>query len=471
VPDRKHFLILRQAPRAGLLVVALLIAAVVAIRLEVWIAAYSPLSVLKLAALPSTLALLFTYVAAFREAAIAKRVLSEAAMLAAAVLAAEALLLYGATDPADRPAVRAQAASKLGVAFDTRQVSRFIDDLQQTGPPVYPAITRTWPRFREVRRVLPQGFYPLSHVSNSRVVKCNENGQYLLYRTDEYGFDNPPGLLQQGSADVAVVGESFALGHCMPEQDNLVGMIRAHYPRTVNLSMASSQPLTTLASFREYVEPLRPRVVLWTVNIAFVDGRAELRDPVLVRYLDPAFNQGLIRRQAEVDRLVSSFALPLQRRFDERERLHRAGRWKHVWELRAIRSRLPQLLNLESAVRKRADASVLLRSLDLAGRTTQTWGGVLIVVIVPAYYDVFARGSERSEVREELKRSIAALGIRVVDTVELFRHQRDPTSLYMLRINNHPNQRGYTLFADQVLAAMPEHLPQQVATASSGSAP
>jgi hypothetical protein len=381
------------------------------------------------------------------------------------------LLLFVATDPTDRPAVRAQAAGKLGIPFDTRQVSRFIDDLQQTGPPVYPAITRSWPRLPEVRLGLPQGFYPLSHVSNARIVKCNENGQYLLYCTDEYGFDNPPGLLRQGTADVAVVGESFALGHCLPEKDNLVGMIRAHYPRTVNLSMASSQPLTTLASFREYVEPLRPRVVLWTVNIAFVDGRSELRDPVLGRYLDPTFSQGLMRRQAEVDRLVGSFALPLQRRFDERERLHRAERWKHVWELRAIRSRLPQLLQLERAVQKSADLAVLLRSLELADRTTQAWGGVLMVVIVPAFHDVFARGAERSEVREELKRSVAALGIRVIDTVELFRHQRDPTSLYMLGINNHPNRHGYTLFADQVLAAMPEHLSQQVATASSRSAP
>jgi hypothetical protein len=114
---------------------------------------------------------------------------------------------------------------------------------------------------------------------------------------------------------------------------------------------------------------------------------------------------------------------------------------------------------------------VLLRSLELADRTTQAWGGVLMVVIVPAFHDVFARGAERSEVREELKRSVAALGIRVIDTVELFRHQRDPTSLYMLGINNHPNRHGYTLFADQVLAAMPEHLSQQVATASSRSAP
>jgi hypothetical protein len=63
------------------------------------------------------------------------------------------------------------------------------------------------------------------------------------------------------------------------------------------------------------------------------------------------------------------------------------------------------------------------------------------------------------------------LDIRVIDAVELFRHQRDPTSLYMLSINNHPNRRGYTLFADQVLAAMPETLSQHVATASSRSAP
>jgi hypothetical protein len=464
VPDRNHLHVIRQAPRAGLLLAALLIAAAVAMRFEAWLEAYSLLSVLKLAALPSILALLFVYAAIFREPGIAERILSEVAMLGVAVLLVEVLLLYAAPDPADRPASRAHAASKLGVPFDTRQVSRFIDDLQQTGPAIFPAITRNWPQFAQVRRFLPQGFYPLSHVSNARVVKCNENGQYLLYRTDEFGFDNPPGLVREGKVDIAVVGESFALGHCVPDNENLVGIIRSQYPRTANFGMASSRPLTTLGSFREYVEPLRPRLVLWTVNIAYVDGRNELRHPVLARYLDPDFSQHLMQRQTEVDRLVGSLALPVQRELDKHERLRRADRWKHVWELRAIRGRLSDLLRLERARLEKPDPSVLLRSLEVAHRATQAWGGVLVVVIAPAYYDVFPGRPERFGLRDELKHAVSDLGIEVIDAVELFQGQPDPASLYMLRTNNHPNRRGYALFAEQVLSVSRPHLSQQMAT-------
>ena len=33
--------------------------------------------------------------------------------------------------------------------------------------------------------------FPLSGISNSETIHCNENGYYSIYQSDRYGFNNP----------------------------------------------------------------------------------------------------------------------------------------------------------------------------------------------------------------------------------------------------------------------------------------
>ena len=151
----------------------------------------------------------------------------------------------------------------------------------------------SWPLFPELRRLLPAGLYPLSHASNALVVQCNESGRYYFYRSDEWGFNNPRGVLAAGDIDVALVGESYFQGFCLPEPQSLAGSIRKKYPRTANFALAGNRLLGQLGSFREYVEPTRPRVVLWAVNPNFAVMDENTRDPILARYLDPTYSQHL----------------------------------------------------------------------------------------------------------------------------------------------------------------------------------
>ena len=65
-----------------------------------------------------------------------------------------------------------------------------------------------------------RGVLPLTNPSNAHVVECNEGPGYLEFRSDEHGFNNPPGLI--GPVDIAVIGESFALGHCVAPSSSAV---------------------------------------------------------------------------------------------------------------------------------------------------------------------------------------------------------------------------------------------------------
>ena len=85
------------------------------------------------------------------------------------------------------------------------------------------------------------------------VVVCNEGGQYLTYNTDEHGFPNPKGLWQHGSLDVAMVGDSNAVGECVPQADSIAGQLRTKFPSTITLGAGGHGPMFSLASIREYL--------------------------------------------------------------------------------------------------------------------------------------------------------------------------------------------------------------------------
>jgi hypothetical protein len=80
---------------------------------------------------------------------------------------------------------------------------------------------------------------PLSNAANAVVVECNEGTGYLQFRSDQFGFHNPPGLAA-GPVDVAVIGESLALGYCVAPSTSAVDRVRARFPRTANFGVAAS---------------------------------------------------------------------------------------------------------------------------------------------------------------------------------------------------------------------------------------
>ena len=49
-------------------------------------------------------------------------------------------------------------------------------------------------------------------VSDAVSVLCNESGEWLMYETDERGFNNPKGAWSRMGIDVAAVGDSFTRG-------------------------------------------------------------------------------------------------------------------------------------------------------------------------------------------------------------------------------------------------------------------
>jgi hypothetical protein len=410
-------------------------------------------------AIPFMGAIILGYIALRQSDSTVVRVARELAMLVVSLWIVEAAIAIWAPESPRVQVTRIRTAAKLGIPFDPRTKSQVTEQLRTQGVDAYPGISREWPQQASVKQQLPENLFPLSDSSNAWIVECNETGRYLVFKTDEFGFNNPAGLLSSGRVSVAAVGASFTLGHCLPAKDTLIGRLRERYPGIANFGIAGGGALSMLASFREYVEPLRPRLVLWIMHPRTADASDEARDLTLARYLDPSFTQRLFTRREEIDQAWRQLAIPVQYEFDNRskavinEALDR--RFTRLFLLPQLRSRL-QLDEPLRAASAGPSTEAFIHAVQLANATTRGWGGRLVVVIMPLYEEVVARQLPPTLQHQHLARIVSDLGIPVIDTAAVFSKQRDPAHLYTMRINNHPNSEGYRLLADIVIGQLIE---------------
>jgi hypothetical protein len=392
-----------------------------------------------------------------------KRVAMEASLFACALIVAEVILLGLAPEKwSDSSLVqqfvsRERAALEQGIAYDERVRAEVVRDLRSRGVDAVPGFPQGigW-NPAVTGAIRERGLLPLSNVSNAHVVECNEGTGYLQFQSDEFGFNNPPGLAA-GPVDVAVLGESLALGHCVAPSTSAVALVRARFPRTANFGVTGSRVLSQLGVFREYVEPLEPRIVVWFVHTNFADPREETSQPVLMSYLNnSAFSQRLRQRQVEIDSFLRELVVPLtlQRGERLRDELDRADAFPvdRVVKLAEVRS----LVDFGPASHRpiaEPDLSHFKRAVDLVVDTARGWNGSVILVILPSY-ELVMEGPQDVARYEAILHTIDPSSVGVVDGAALFAAHPDVRSLFTLGIDNHPSEQGHALLADAVVAAI-----------------
>jgi hypothetical protein len=428
-----------------------------------WWATWNTAAVVAAGAVAATALVLAVGLALRGSALVVERVTIELTLLTCALLVAEAILLVRA--PAewhDDPLVRRlvsheRAAQAHGIAYDDRLPSEVVADARAQGLDAVPGFAGSAFENPEVASaVIERGILPLSNAAKALVVECNEGPGYLQYRSDRLGFNNPPGLVS-GPVDVAVIGESLALGHCVPPSMSAVAKLRARFPRTANFGVAGARVLSQLGAFREYVQPLEPPVVVWFLNLNFAEARRETSQPLLLRYLeDASFSQGLRLRQPEVDAFVREVAAPLMLRRDRELRAELEEPVGFPFARLGKLTELRRLVGFGYATQRSPaapDLTHFTRTLEHMSEATARWGGRLVVLMLPSYS--LSSGNPTAVARyEAVTQSLRTAEVEVVDGVALFAAEPDFLALYTLSIDNHPNERGHALLAEAVIAAI-----------------
>ena len=385
-------------------------------------------------------------------------------MYALEVLASFRPSLLG--DPVlDAAKERRQIAASFGVTFDQREMIEVLRDMHARGVDAVPAVYPTdlldqqpGGSLKSAIRIKNKEILPLGGVSNKLSVLCNESGDYRIYESDEQGFHNPKGLWKFEQIDIAVVGDSFVHGFCVPSEKNFVALIRRRYPETLSLGIGGNGPLLELATVKEFLPSLKPKIVLWAYfeKNDWNELRKEAKTPLLLQYLKPNFRQHLISRQADVDQALLEY---IERQKPQALLQLRESRNPKSFEklveiakLSTLRSKLGLAANQRKSDEQRtaadetADRALFRAVLQHAKGTVESWGGSLYFVYLPPWERYALPGLAKKN-RGEVLQMLANLEIPVIDVHTSFQSHGDPLSLFPFRRSGHYNLEGSQVVA------------------------
>jgi lysophospholipase L1-like esterase len=358
------------------------------------------------------------------------------------------------------PGTAVGAAAPKGAPFDRRSVAQVVASLRSQGKPAVPAVYPTnfilSERGRAALSAADVGF-PLAGISNRPTVFCNESGEYIVYDSDQYGFQNPPDAWE-GRPDIAVVGDSFVHGVCVPPERNIAGVLRQHGRTVLNLGMGSAGPLSALGRIEEYARALAPANVFWFFyegNDAY-DLEVEAKVPTLMAYLTTERTQAITSHQAEVDDALLAYAEEYGSTAGPSPGLVR-GAWEFL-TLRRLRTALSLDAPGELPVPEAPDFELYGRILAKARDEVASWGGRMHFVYLPAHTR-YKSPDEVAPFKDDLLASVRRLGVPTIDVVEVFEPVPDPLDLFPSRSQGHYVEAGYQLVAEAILRALDEQRP------------
>ena len=187
-----------------------------------------------------------------------------------------------------------------GKEYDTRERIEIFNDLNNKDKNVVVAVAPSF-LIKDKKNILP-----LSGISNSKTINCNENGYYSIYQSDRYGFNNPDSEWNQPEIEYLLTGDSFIQGACVNRPHDIGSVLRKLTKKPVlNLGYKNNGPLIEYAVLREYLRPNVKNVLfIYYEGNDFDDLSRELGSEILLKYLkDLNFSQNLKSKQNQIDEM------------------------------------------------------------------------------------------------------------------------------------------------------------------------
>lgn len=344
-----------------------------------------------------------------------------------------------------------------GKQYDTRTFREYFIDSWKQGTRVYPRIYQLPQR---VVRVADRSVFVTSNLSNKDIVECKHDGQFKVWRSDEFGFTNPSGLHQR-PVDVVLVGDSYTAGECVPVSEDIGAQLRRVGVDTLNLGIGGSGPLWQLANLVEYGLPRAPKSVYWVLYEGndLGDLEYELGFPELTRYLDSG-SVGVASMKSSLDQEVESLQATEILALGERTTGQPIG--SAIWaDIRrtATLGRLRMRLGLHRDYRAQ-EMQLLTRLEDVVRRAkglVDRSGGRFVVVYIPDWSRFVGRADHVD--RDALLGMLERNGVPVLDMYPEILALDDPLSVYPNRLPGHFNEVGYAMVADRISADLRRHQP------------
>ena len=268
-----------------------------------------------------------------------------------------------------------------------------------------------------------------------------------VYEADRYGFNNPDDVYDR-NADIAVVGDSFVEGFCLPEGEDLTAELRNRGTNAISLGIRGNGPLLELATLGRFGPTLRPKHVV----MAFFEGNDwknlnfELGEPWLREALDPNANFGSVlpastRTEEKSWNLIQDLT---QKPITKFELLRRSSLLRNFFALHRVG--LPIGLVYPKVPPAIPDYETLLRR---SKSIVESWGGTFSILYIPQtgrFGSVLPTGFVFDQLREQVLEAADAAGVDVIDLVPAFNAEDNPKRFYA--VDAHFSEDGADFVAD-----------------------
>ena len=286
---------------------------------------------------------------------------------------------------------------------------------------------------------------PLSGVSNSMTLNCNENGYYSLFESDRYGFNNIDSEWDQVNLEYLIIGDSFALGNCVNRPNDIASVLRKLSKKSVlNLGYANNGPLIEYTSLREYSFHKTKNIVwLYYEGSDLNNLKKELKSKILKNYIDDQnFSQNLLQKQNLIDKIVNDsinyqYKKSLgQKEFFEDSITFKIKKFITLWNVREA------LLYKSYKKEKFNPPNEFKEIMKLAKDYAKKNNSNFFFVFLPSYKKYIGKISNEEFLY--VKNIVNELDIPFIDIdKEVFQNKRNPLELFPFKLPGHYNIEGY----------------------------
>ena len=166
--------------------------------------------------------------------------------------------------------------------YDKRNLIEVVKEERLKGNNIYPyVVPREFLKFKRKK-------IPLTPISNTNYVSCNEFGFWKKITTDKLGFNNK---IFMDSFDILLMGDSFAEGSCVDQINEPANLFKENHNLTAyNIGVSGNGPLLSLALAHEIKEIVDFKYIVWFIfDNDFYDITLEIKSDYLKEYLKKDF--------------------------------------------------------------------------------------------------------------------------------------------------------------------------------------
>ena len=295
--------------------------------------------------------------------------------------------------------------------------------------------------------------YPLSGISNSKTIHCNENGYYSIYQSDRYGFNNPDIEWDQKEIEYLLVGDSFTHGACVNRPNDIASVLRLLSNKSaLNLGFSSNGPLIEYATLREYLGS-NVKKVLWIYYSNDIDNLVnELTNEELKKYIeDLNHTQKLKFFQKDLDNIGNTI---VERYYHLYKKKKPVIYFLKLNQVRIILNKyLPLKFQSNPILTSQPQTKLEFKKIiKMAKDLTSANSSQLYFIYIPGYYNYSQNFEDMNYLF--LKKVTKELNIPFIDIhQEVLVNEKNPLELFPFGFFGHYNEEGYKKIAEGIFYA------------------